>query len=137
MQDEITQKSHAAAVRRRLAELREKLGVRFPVYVLFTKADLIAGFQEFHDALGKEDREQVWGFTLPLPKGKKEQPPIAGFDEEFGLLLGQLNAQLLEKMQTETDHQRRALIAGFPAQVASMRGGCPRVPDGGVPGQPL
>lgn len=122
LQDEITQKSHAAAVRRRLAELREKLGVRFPVYVLFTKADLIAGFQEFHDSLGKEDREQVWGFTLPLPKGKKEQPPIAGFDEEFGLLLGQLNAQLLEKMQTETDHQRRALIAGFPAQVASMRG---------------
>ncbi|WP_291736496.1 type VI secretion system membrane subunit TssM, partial [Leisingera sp. F5] len=122
LQDEITQKSHAAAVRRRLAELREKLGVRFPVYVLFTKADLIAGFQEFHDALGKEDREQVWGFTLPLPKGKKEQAPIAGFDEEFGLLLGQVNAQLLEKMQTETDHQRRALIAGFPAQVASMRG---------------
>lgn len=121
LQDEITQKSHAAAVRRRLAELREKLGVRFPVYVLFTKADLIAGFQEFHDSLGKEDREQVWGFTLPLPKGKKEQPPIAGFDEEFGLLLGQINAQLLEKMQSETDHQRRALIAGFPAQVASMR----------------
>ena len=121
LQDEITQKSHAAAVRRRLTELREKLGVRFPVYVLFTKADLIAGFQEFHDSLGKEDREQVWGFTLPLPKGKKEQPPIAGFDEEFGLLLGQVNAQMLEKMQTETDHQRRALIAGFPAQVASMR----------------
>ncbi|WP_027233861.1 type VI secretion system membrane subunit TssM [Leisingera caerulea] len=122
LQDEITQKSHAAAVRHRLAELREKLGVRFPVYVLFTKADLIAGFQEFHDSLGKEDREQVWGFTLPLPKGKKEEPPIAAFDEEFGLLLGQINAQLLEKMQTETDHQRRALIAGFPAQVASMRG---------------
>ncbi|MEC9310319.1 MAG: type VI secretion protein IcmF/TssM N-terminal domain-containing protein, partial [Pseudomonadota bacterium] len=46
LQDEITQKSHAQAVRRRLSELREKLGVRFPVYVLFTKADLIAGFQE-------------------------------------------------------------------------------------------
>ncbi len=66
MQDETTQKGHANAVRRRLHELREKLGVRFPVYVLFTKADLIAGFTEFYDTLGKEDREQVWGFTFRL-----------------------------------------------------------------------
>ncbi|MFD2853843.1 type VI secretion system membrane subunit TssM [Seohaeicola zhoushanensis] len=121
LQDEMTQKAHAAAVRRRLNELREKLGVRFPVYVLFTKADLIAGFTEYFDDLGKEEREQVWGFTLPLEKTKGEASPVAAFDEEFGALLGQLNAQSLEKMQRETDHQRRALIAGFPSQVASVR----------------
>ncbi len=121
LQDELTQKEHAKAVRRRLEELREKLGVRFPVYVLFTKADLIAGFTEFYDNLGKEDREQVWGFTLPLDKSKSEQSPVAAFDEEFAALLGQLNAQSLERMQTETDPQRRSMIAGFPLQVASMR----------------
>ncbi|WP_171175026.1 type VI secretion system membrane subunit TssM [Ruegeria sp. HKCCD8929] len=121
LQDEITQKEHAKAVRRRLEELREKLGVRFPVYILFTKADLIAGFAEFHDNLGKEDREQVWGFTLPLDKAKAEQSPVASFDEEFAHLLGRLNSQSLERMQTETDPQRRALIAGFPVQVASVR----------------
>ncbi|AVO37677.1 type VI secretion system membrane subunit TssM [Pukyongiella litopenaei] len=122
LQDEITQKAHAEAVRRRLNELRERLGVRFPVYVLFTKADLIAGFAEFFDHLGKEEREQVWGFTLPVDSGKGEASPVAGFDDEFAQLLGQLNAQSLERMQAETDHQKRALIAGFPAQVASMRG---------------
>ena len=121
LQDEATQKAHARAVRRRLHELREKLGVRFPVYVLFTKADLIAGFSEFFDTLGKEEREQVWGFTLPLQEKKAEASPIAAFDAEFGTLLTQLNAQLLEKMQTETDHQRRSLIAGFPTQVASLQ----------------
>ncbi|MEO9778847.1 MAG: type VI secretion system membrane subunit TssM [Sedimentitalea sp.] len=121
LQDEVTQKSHALAVRRRLNELRERLGVRFPVYVLFTKADLIAGFSEFHDNLGKEDREQVWGFTLPLDQSRGEASPMGAFDDEFALLLGQLNAQSLERMQGETDHQRRALIAGFPSQVASMR----------------
>ncbi|KIN70341.1 Type VI secretion protein IcmF [Sulfitobacter noctilucae] len=120
-QDEITQASHAMAVRRRLNELREKLGVRFPVYVLFTKADLIAGFSEFYDNLGKEDREQVWGFTLPLDTSKGEASPVAAFDSEFALLLGQLNAQSLERMQTEIDPQRRSLIAGFPSQVAAMR----------------
>ncbi|MDG1282044.1 MAG: type VI secretion system membrane subunit TssM [Pseudorhodobacter sp.] len=122
MQDEVTQASHAKAIRRRLAELREKLGVRFPVYVLFTKADLIAGFAEFYDNLGKEAREQVWGFTLPLPKaGKNAAAPMDLFDEEFSGLLTQLNTQSLERMQQETDHQRRSLIAGFPGQVASVR----------------
>jgi type VI secretion system protein ImpL len=121
MQDETTQMAHAKAIRRRLHELREKLGVRFPVYVIFTKADLIAGFSEYFDALGKEEREQVWGFTLPLDKSKGEKSPVAEFDQEFGALLGQLNSQLLEREQFETDPQRRALIAGFPAQVASVR----------------
>jgi type VI secretion system protein ImpL len=50
-----------------LHELRERLGVRFPVYVLFTKADLLAGFTEVFEGLPKEERDQVWGFTLPLP----------------------------------------------------------------------
>ena len=122
LQDEQTQKGHARAVRRRLAELREKLGVRFPIYVLFTKADMIAGFSEYFDTLGKEEREQVWGFTLPLDKTKAEASPISAFDGEFAGLLAQLNAQLLDRMQHETDHQRRSLIAGFPAQVASVRG---------------
>ncbi len=122
LQDEASQKSHAAAIRRRLHELREKLGVRFPVYILFTKSDLIAGFTEFFDNMGKEEREQVWGFTLPLPKKTKgELSPVAAFDDEFSLLLAQLNSQSLERMQQETDHQRRALISSFPAQVASVR----------------
>jgi type VI secretion system protein ImpL len=121
LQDETTQKGHARAVKRRLAELRERLGVRFPVYVLFTKADMIAGFTEYFDNLGKEEREQVWGFTLPMAKGKKEDQPVAAFDAEFSALITQLNAQLLDRMQTETDHQRRSLIAGFPSQVASVR----------------
>ncbi|WP_338066941.1 type VI secretion system membrane subunit TssM [Rhodosalinus halophilus] len=122
MQDEITQKAHAAALRRRLQELRETLGVRFPVYVLFTKADLIAGFSETFEKLGKEERAQVWGFTLPLDGGRGESSPIAGFDEEFGLLLERLNRQSLDRMEGESDPQRRSLIAGFPQQVASLRG---------------
>lgn len=121
MTDELTQQSHARAIRKRLHELRERLGVRFPVYVLFTKADLIAGFTEFFDALGKEAREQVWGFTLPLEKSRGNASPVALFDEEFSGLITRLNAQSLERLQQETDHQRRALIAGFPGQVASVR----------------
>jgi type VI secretion system protein ImpL len=119
--DEPSRRAHAGAIRKRLGELRARLGVRFPVYVLFTKADLIAGFQEYFEALGKDGREQVWGFTLSLPAKGDETPPLARFDEEFDGLLGQLNNLSLERMQQETDAQRRALIQGFPQQLASLR----------------
>ena len=40
-----------------------------PVYVLFTKADLIAGFTEFFDDLDRERRAQVWGTTFDPARG--------------------------------------------------------------------
>jgi type VI secretion system protein ImpL len=41
----------AKSLRTRVQELTERLGVYAPVYVVFTKADLIAGFADFfHDA---------------------------------------------------------------------------------------
>ncbi len=56
---------HARTIRTRIDELMAKLEVRFPVYLMFTKADLISGFNEFFEDLGKEEREQVWG---PAPR---------------------------------------------------------------------
>src|SRR6516225_8443773 len=73
--------AHARAVRRRVKEIYEQLGVRVPVYAVFTKADLIAGFTEFFDDLDRERREQVWGVTFPF--GKAEPGPVAQFPDEL------------------------------------------------------
>lgn len=121
MQDHETQMSHARAVRRRIIELREQLRIRFPIYVLFTKSDLIAGFAEFFEPLGKEEREQVWGFTFDYDKQKAKEPPLSRFDDEFALLLSQVNAQKLERLAGELDANRRGQIATFPSQLASFR----------------
>ena len=112
---------HATAMRKRMRELHEELGVRVPVYVLFTKSDLIAGFVEFFDSLGKEEREQVWGMTLPFDDGREEAGAIGRFAPEFDLLLARLNDRMLERVNQETDIVRRRLIYGFPQQIASMR----------------
>jgi len=110
--------AHARAIRRRVKELYDQLGVRVPVYALFTKADLIAGFTEFFDDLDREKRSQVWGVTFPL---NKSDAGTAGlFGGEFSLLVERLNQRLLERLQTERSPDRRTLIAGFPAQVASL-----------------
>ena len=113
--------AHAYAIKKRIHELHEQLGVQFPIYVLFTKADLIAGFVEFFDDLGREEREQVWGMTLPLDDGKSAEGVVAAFGGEFDALVGRLNDRLLERVHEEPDIQRRSLIYGFPAQVASLK----------------
>ena len=110
--------AHARAIRRRIKDIYDQLGVRVPVYALFTKADLIAGFTEFFDDLDRERRGQVWGVTLPLNKADAGTAGL--FGGEFNLLVERLNQRLLERMQAERSPDRRALIAGFPAQVASL-----------------
>lgn len=120
--DEATAATHAQAIRVRLQELRDRLGVSFPVYVVLTKADLIAGFQDFFDGLGSKEREQVWGVTLPLAGDPAGPTSVAeAFRPEFDALVTRISDFSLERMQTETDFQRRALIAGFPVQMASLR----------------
>jgi type VI secretion system protein ImpL len=114
--------SHAQAIRQRLNELYEHFGLRFPVYVLFTKADLIAGFVEYFDAYSKSEREQVWGVTLPLDKAELgEEGIVAQVPSEVDRLIDQMNNQLLERVQQEPDIERRGLIYGFPNQIASLR----------------
>ncbi|WP_337877361.1 type VI secretion system membrane subunit TssM [Elioraea sp.] len=109
--------AHARAVRARLKELDERLGVRLPVYVLFTKADLIAGFTEHFDDLDKEGREQVWGETFPRD-AKGAEP----FRAAFAGLLERINARIPVRVQAERSPDRRAALAAFPAQLASMEG---------------
>jgi len=58
--------SLAKNLRQRVQELTESLEVIAPVYVLFTKADLIAGFNDFFRGLDDAERERVWGATLPF-----------------------------------------------------------------------
>ena len=59
-QNSTERREHAQKLRERLHELQTKLGVKAPIYVLITKSDLVAGFSETFDALGKEQRDQVW-----------------------------------------------------------------------------
>ncbi|HWF76881.1 MAG TPA: type VI secretion system membrane subunit TssM, partial [Caulobacteraceae bacterium] len=110
--------AHARAIRRRVTELESRLGARIPVYALFTKSDLIAGFTEFFDDLDREKRAQVWGATFPL--GVDEAGPVESFAGEFRALVERLDARLFDRLQAERSPDRRALIAGFPAQVASL-----------------
>jgi type VI secretion system protein ImpL len=110
--------AHARAIRRRIKELETRLAIQMPVYAIFSKADLISGFTEFFDDLDRERRNQVWGVTFPL--AKSERGPVEQFPEELQLLVDRLNERLFDRLQAEQSPDRRGLIAGFPAQIATL-----------------
>lgn len=113
--------AHAAAIRLRIQELYTQLGVRFPIYLMLTKLDLVPGFMEFFDSLSKEERAQVWGMTFALDDGKSGDSPLAQLPAELAALEQRLNERLVERLQQERDPARRDLIYGFPQQFAALK----------------
>ncbi|MDT7949880.1 MAG: type VI secretion system membrane subunit TssM [Acetobacteraceae bacterium] len=109
--------AHARAVRERVEELNGKLKTDLPVYLLFTKADLLAGFTEFFDDLDAERRGQVWGTTFPL---SRRPLPVPDTGKALEALVARLDERVIDRLQAERSPERRRLIAGFPTQVASL-----------------
>lgn len=111
--------AHAATIRRRIKDVYEQLGVRVPVYAVFTKADLVAGFVDFFSDLDREKLGQVWGMTFPLAVSRGGA--AKDFANEYALLMQRLNDRLLDRLQAERGADRRPLIADFPAQMVSLQ----------------
>lgn len=119
-QTEAERVANVNAIRARLQELTDQLGVNFPVYLLLTKCDLLQGFSQYFDMMGKEERAQVWGMTFP-EKLQPLQTYHQLFGEEFELLSKRLQDNLLAKFHMERDFQRRASILGFPGEFDKIR----------------
>ena len=116
-------KEHALRLRTRLQELHQQLGVRPPVYVLVTKCDLVAGFNETFGEMGREEREQVWGFTFPYDDAPgANASPLQAYGSEFAALEARLRDRLIERMEAESDVLKRAAIFAFPQQFSGLKG---------------
>jgi len=112
---------HAKTIRTRIDELMDKLEIRFPIYLMFTKADLVSGFGEYFEDLSKEEREQVWGTSLPNAPAPSQSPDFDFLDAEYSKLLERLYSRELSRIHTEHDVKRRAAIQGFPQQVENLK----------------
>jgi len=121
LQTEEERIQHAKTIRTRIDELMEKLEIRFPIYLMFTKSDLVSGFSEYFEDLSKEDREQVWGTTLPNAPKPSQSPDFDYLDTEYNKLLERLYSRELARIHSERDVKRRAAIQGFPQQVENLK----------------
>src|SRR3954467_6703516 len=105
---------YARHVRERVRELYSRLGVRLPIYLMVTKTDLLAGFNEFFSDFDAKRRAQVWGTTFDATE--QARGLADRFGEEFDHLERRLYALLPERLQETRDLQKRAAIYRFPQQ---------------------
>jgi type VI secretion system protein ImpL len=110
----------AKQLRQRVQELTEKLEVFAPVYVVFTKADLISGFAEFFEDRDRDERERVWGATLPYDTAAKSDV-VASFDKHFDELNDGLKESSLVRMSMHRGEKLPPGVLTFPLEFSSLK----------------
>jgi len=110
----------ANALRERLQDLGHHLGMEFPVYVVFTHADRVAGFAETFEAFDDDAANQAWGATLPLEKVRGAAAETL-FAAEYGVLVSALGTLRTARVHTLTDDSQRLRALAFPAQMAALQ----------------
>jgi type VI secretion system protein ImpL len=111
----------ARSLRQRVQDLIEKLEVFAPVYVMFTKADLVAGFSEFFMDADTPERERPWGATMPFRQKAGCRDMLAFFEQSFDELCDGLRDMAVATM---TQRRRELVPAGvhtFPLEFAALR----------------
>ncbi len=112
-------KQVAGKVRARIDEMQNTLKMTMPVYVIFTKTDLVAGFVEFFGDLKKSERGQPWGSTLNLRDSRAEPGRI--FDREFDTLVERLHERVTKRLNNERQRASRERIYQFPLEFAAIK----------------
>ncbi|MGC4061692.1 MAG: type VI secretion system membrane subunit TssM [Aquabacterium sp.] len=110
----------ARKLRQRVQELTEKLEVFAPVYVVFTKADLVAGFVEFFEDRDRDERDKVWGATLPYDTSNKHDA-VAQFETHFDELYQGLKEASVARMSLHRGEQLPPGVLTFPLEFAALK----------------
>ncbi|MCM5679803.1 type VI secretion system membrane subunit TssM [Schlegelella sp. S2-27] len=110
----------AKQLRQRVQELTEQLEVFAPVYVVFTKADLISGFVEFFEDRDRAERDRVWGATLPYAADGKIDA-VGAFEQHFDKLYEGLKASSIARMSLHRGEQLPPGVLTFPLEFSSLK----------------
>jgi type VI secretion system protein ImpL len=110
----------AGRLRQRLEEMIKHLGIRFPVYILFTKCDQIDGFAEFFKSFRSRERAQVWGATISSDQ-RRQYPAEQILKSELDRMIATLSTYRLRAMASEKNPAALPKIYSFPSRFAALR----------------
>jgi type VI secretion system protein ImpL len=110
----------AKNLRQRVQELTEHLEIFAPVYVVFTKVDLVAGFIEFFRGLDESEREKTWGATMPYDRDGKIDATEA-FDQHFDHLYEGLKEMSLVQLALNRGRQQSPGLLTLPLEFANLK----------------
>ena len=112
------QREKAMNIRRHLENLQKTLNVRFPIFVLITKADRILGFSEFFGSLHPDQHGQIFGWSNP-EEDKRWDPET--FPEILGEMTGRMHKLRLRLMQEARDAQQIDRFFVFPEELEALK----------------
>ncbi|MFT3849469.1 MAG: type VI secretion system membrane subunit TssM [Propionivibrio sp.] len=111
---------YARQVRERINEIDDAFGIKVPIYLVFTKADLLSGFAQFFEDISNEERQAVWGATLSHDQG-------SGFDavrvvgQQFDILQQGLVQMGFDKLANNRGNVNRPALFAFPIEFNGLR----------------
>jgi type VI secretion system protein ImpL len=115
----------ARELREQLGELGTALGVRLPVYVLFTKMDRLQYFFDYVASLDSEEAQQVFGVTLPFARetgsGVYAEQETRRLTETFSTLYCSLSDRRSRYLAREHDSSKLPSIYEFPREFRKIR----------------
>jgi type VI secretion system protein ImpL len=111
----------ARSLRQRVQELIERLEVFAPLYIVFTKADLIAGFGDFFGEAEAAERERVWGATMPYRRKVPGPELLAFFEQSFDELCDGLGEMSQANMALRRGARMAPGVFTFPLEFAAIR----------------
>ncbi|MBK9967471.1 MAG: hypothetical protein IPP07_22385 [Holophagales bacterium] len=113
------QDKKAANIRTKLMHLQRVLEIRFPIFIMVTKADRILGFSEFFSKLDPVDQRQLVGWSNP--QGPDKPYAIATFDEAYEEILTRVHKLRMKFTANEEIVQNVDRIFVFPEELRALR----------------
>ncbi len=111
---------YARQIRERIHEIEDTFGLQVPVYLIFTKLDLLGGFAQFFESMSDAERNSVWGATLSAEQG-------TGFDAAHvvGLQFNEMYRGLVqigeEKLAEHRGNQNKPAFFAFPIEFHALK----------------
>jgi type VI secretion system protein ImpL len=110
----------AKNLRARIQDLTERLEIFAPVYLVFSKMDLIAGFTEFFDCYDNDEFDQVWGATLPYDPNSSENS-VELFEKHYSILYDGLKSVSTTHLSRRHAQNISPSVMTFPLEFKSLK----------------
>lgn len=114
----------AQRLRARLTEMAQQMGIRLPVYVLFTKADRLPYFTDYVRSITREESAEALGATLPVPPptdaGHYAEQTSARLENAFARIVHALAMKRLDVLPRESAEDVRAGAYEFPRELRKI-----------------
>ncbi|QLI81292.1 type VI secretion system membrane subunit TssM [Chitinibacter fontanus] len=111
---------YARQIRERIHEIEDVFGLQVPIYLIFTKLDLLGGFAQFFESMSDAERNGVWGSTLSAEQG-------SGFDAshvvamQFDEMYRGLMQMGEEKLAEHRGNQNKPAFFAFPIEFHALK----------------